>query len=69
MCVSHVAATCYGETRQVDAYGTVRAYHEADVFRITVETDTDGPVVRMVGRLARKFLKDAEWVCLSRRAR
>ncbi len=33
--------------------------------RITVETDTDGSVVRMAGRLAGECLEEAERVCLS----
>ncbi len=35
------------------------------MLRITVVTDTDGTVVRMVGRLAGEFLEEAERVCLS----
>ncbi len=35
------------------------------VLRITVETETNRPVVRMVGRLAGEVLEEAERVCLS----
>ena len=35
------------------------------VLRITVETETNGPVVRMAGRLAGEFLEEAERACIS----
>ncbi len=35
------------------------------MFRITVEPDTDGSVVRMAGRLAGEVLEEARRVCLT----
>ena len=35
------------------------------VLRITVESDADGPVVRMAGRLAGDFLEEARRVCFT----
>ena len=64
MSVSHVVATCYGEASHVAGDGTVCA-SDAHVLRIKVETDKDGSVVRMAGRLAGEFLEEAERVCLS----
>ena len=37
----------------------------ADVLHISVETDTDGTVVRMAGRLAGESLKEATKVCFT----